>query len=155
MSRSFKIENGDLAVGGGRSFATVSGKDKLFQDLRLWILERIGTDPALPTYGSTLDGGVIDGREIESFIGSVATRERMLEIQDEIASLLGRYQQGQLEKMRREVVLYNGSHTLSPSEVLDRVVSIETAQAGTTILVRVTCETLSGEQFRLTVPAQV
>lgn len=155
MSKSFAIVNGDLAIGGGRSYATVSGQQKLFQDLKLWILEQIGTDPSTPTYGSALDGGVIDGQPVDSFIGQLATQERMLEVQAEIAALLERYQQEQLEKMRREVVEFRGTHTLSPQEILHRVVNIETAQTGTTILVRVTCECLSGDQFKLTVPAQV
>jgi hypothetical protein len=155
MSKTLKLEHGDLVVGSSRAFATVQGKDKLFQDLRLWILERIGTDPATPTYGSTLDGGVIDGEIVPSFIGLPATQERINDIKTEIATLLSRYQQDQLEKMRREVIEYGGKHTLSRDEVLWRVDAIEAAQVGTTVLVRVTCTTLANETFRLTVPAQV
>lgn len=155
MSRSFLIDGGDLVVGGSRAFSTVTGRQKLFQDLKLWILERIGTDSATPTYGSTLDGGVIGGEEVPSYIGQPATRERLLEIESEIAALLGRYQQEQLEKMRREVILFQGEHTLSEDEILYRVNSIDTAQVGDTVYVRVLCTTLAGNNFQLTIPAQV
>ncbi len=155
MSNSFRIIGGDLVVGARRSFDTVSGKDKLFQDLKLWILERVGTDPLTPTYGSRLDGGVIDGQEVPSHIGQLATQERRAEIQEEIASLLTRYQQEQLDKMRREMVLFSGKHTLKDTEILYSVESITTALVNTTILVRVICNTLAGESFKLIIPAAI
>lgn len=155
MSKTMQIVNGDLVVGAGRSFQQVTGKQKLFQDLKLWVLERIGTDPATPTYGSRLDGGVIDGVEVESMIGELATQDRLDEIESEVAGLLASYQQEQIDKMRREVVLYNGQHTLSPNEVLHRVDAIQTTLLGTTVLVRVHCTTLAGDSFKLTIPAEV
>ncbi len=155
MSKSFQLVNGDLVVGAGRAFQQVTGKQKLFQDLRLWILERIGTDPATPTYGSRLDGGVIDGAEVASFIGEVANQERLDEIEYEIATLLALYQQEQVDKMRRETIQFGGQHTLLPDEILHRVEAIRTSLLGTTVLVRVHCSTLTGDTFKLTIPAQV
>lgn len=155
MSKSLRIEHGDLVVGSGRAFDTVAGKEKLFQDLKLWILERIGTDPSTPTYGSRLDGGVENGVELQSFIGEMQTQERLLEIKSEIVSLLNLYQATQLEKMKRELVQYGGRHTLSDDEVLHTVDNIEMASLGTTVIVRVTCSTLAGTSLQLTIPTQV
>lgn len=155
MSKSFKIENGDFVI-SGRSYATVAGKDKLFQDLKLWILERIGTDPATPTYGSTLDGGVINGQLVESMIGQSLSQGRIDAVKAEVSRLLEQYQQNQVEKMRLEVIEFRGSHTLSPDEILYQIESIDAAQLqGDTILVRVACKTLAGTSFSLTIPTEV
>lgn len=155
MSKSFRIKNGDFVV-SGRAYNLVKGKDKLFQDLKLRILERIGQDPATPTYGSTLDGGVIDGQPVESMIGQTFSQGRMDAIQSEVYRILEQYQQDQLEKMRLEVIEFRGQHTLSPDEILHQIDSVETAQIqGDTVLVRVSCKTLSGISFQLTLPAEV
>jgi hypothetical protein len=66
MSYSLRVEGGDLVVGNKRALEVVTGKEKLFQDLKLWLLERVGTDPSTPTFGSRLDGGVVDGQIIPS-----------------------------------------------------------------------------------------
>lgn len=152
MSTSFKIQGGDLRVGAGRTFETVSGAQKLAQDLELWVLEHIGTDPATPDFGSRLDGGIINGVALESFIGQGATDERVAEIKQEITTLLSQYQQTQVAKMQREMILYNGNHTLSKDETLYTVDSIEAKAVVDKIIVRVGITTLSGSQFRLTLP---
>jgi len=154
MSKSLKIVNGDLAIEEGRSFATVTAGVKLSQDLKLWVLERIGTDPATPNYGSRLDGGTIDGREVESFIGQIGTPERLSEIRAEVNTLLSMYQRTQMEKMRRDTLLM-GAHTLHPSEVLHRVERIETTMVGTTVFVRVWYQTLTGSTHRMIIPVEV
>lgn len=155
MSKSLRLEHGDLVVGSGRAFDMVSGQDKLFQDLTLWLLEKIGTDPSAPTYGSRLDGGTENGEDVPSFIGQIASQERILEIKAEVINVLNFYQNTQLEKMKREMIQYGGRHTLSDDEVLHTVDNIETVQLGTTIIVRVTCTTLSGANLQITIPSQV
>lgn len=152
MSTSFKLDGGDLSIGSGRSFERVSGAYKLAQDLRLWVLERIGNDPATPTFGSRLDGGVIDGQEVPSFIGQIGSEALVSEIRAEVVALLGAYQQNQIAKMKREMILYNGKHTLEADETLHIINSVEATQQGTQIIVRVTCQTLAGTTFRLLIP---
>jgi hypothetical protein len=155
MSTSLKISGGDLSIGSGRSYERVSGAYKLAQDLRLWVLEQIGTDPATPTFGSRLDGGVIDGVETPSYIGQVASPAMIADIRSEVISLLSQYQAGQIAKMQREMLAYGGKHTLSADETLQNVVSVDTSQIADQIIVRVICMTLAGTQFRLTIPTQV
>jgi hypothetical protein len=155
MSTSLKISGGDLSIGSGRSYERVTGAYKLAQDLRLWVLERIGTDPSTPTYGSRLDGGVIDGDSIPSYIGQVANPAIIADIRAEVISLLSQYQANQIAKMQREMIAYGGKHTLSADETLQNVVSVDTSQIADQIIVRVTCMTLAGTQFRLTIPTQV
>lgn len=155
MSKSLSVINGDLQIGSGRSYQSVSGSAKLSQDLTLWIQEHVGTDSMTPTYGSTLDGGIIDGNVVPSFIGQINTAERVSEVRANIASLLGTYQQMQLEKMKREIVEYQGRHTLDPDEILNFVDSIEAKAVGDQIIVRVLCTTMSMRQFKLTLPVAV
>jgi len=154
MSKSLRIVNGDLSVGAGRGFEQVDRVDKLAQDLRLWVLERIGIDPATPTYGNRLDGGIIDDQEVESFIGQVNSEDRALEVRSEVLDLLGRYQNMQLDKIKTEAMKFAGKHTLDADEVLHIVNSVSVSRQADQIIVRVSCQTLSGKSFDLIIPAQ-
>lgn len=154
MSTSFKLESGDLVVGAGRSYERVGGAYKLAQDLKLWVLERIGTDPATPTFGSRLDGGIIDGQEIPSYIGRIGTEALVAEIRAEVVALLGTYQAQQITKMKREMLLFEGNTTLDPDEILQVISSVEATQQGTQVIVRVICQTLAGTTFRLLIPTE-
>lgn len=155
MSYSLRVEGGDIVVGSSRSLEVVTGKQKLFQDLKLWILERIGTDPATPLFGSTLDGGTINGQELPSFIGQLASQENLNFIKSEVLDLLQKYQQAQLAKMKRELIEYGGRHTLSGDEILHTIDSVSVRQIDTTVLVRVTCTTMNKTNFNLTIPLAV
>lgn len=152
MSYSLRIENGDLMIGNNRSLEVVTGKAKLFQDLALWILERVGTDPATPTYGSTLDGGVVDGQELPSFIGQLPTAQNLNLIKSEVLDLLHQYQQMQIMKMKQELIEYDGKHTLKGDEVLHRIDSVEIRAIDTLVLVRVVCTTLDRNTLNVTIP---
>lgn len=155
MSKSFQINNGDLVINAGRKYGSVTGTAKLAQDLRLWILEKIGTDPSTPTFGSALDGGIIDGQEIQSFIGQIANQQRVDEIKQEVAAVVTAYQARQLEKIKSDNVLFQGQQTLTPDEILHIIDSIEAKADGDVVAVRVMCRTLSNTQFKLIVPVQV
>lgn len=152
MSTSLAITNGDLTIGPGRKFESVSGRDKLTQDLKLWVLERIGTDPLLPTYGSIYDGGIINGQVVDSFIGEVASLEARNNIRIATLDLLGKYQAMQFDKMRSETLLYNGQNTLDAEEVIDQITSVNVIQVDTTILIQVILTNLAGTTLKLTIP---
>ncbi len=153
-ANNFRIAKGDLVV-TDRTYDRVEGTSKLTQDLILWILERIGTDPATPTYGSTLDGGIIDGQLVPSFIGQVNTSARMREIAAEVRRVLELYQETQITKMQLEMALFQGKHTLNGDEILDTIDSIEAKLSGDLILVRVGITTASGRSLQMIIPAEV
>lgn len=152
MSTSFKITGGDLTVATGRTYDRVSGAYKLAQDLRLWVLEQIGTDPSTPTYGSTLDGGVIDGAVVPSVIGQIGTPVLVGQIRSEIISLISTYQQNQLAKMKSEMLQFNGQTSLDPDEILQNIVSVNAAQVETQVIVQVVVQTLADTTLQLTIP---
>lgn len=147
MSKSFTLLNGDLQISGG-GYGVVSGKQKLLQDLRCWILEEIGTDPATPSFGSKFLADYDDG----GFIGGLASQAMTMEIYSEVQDILERYQRLQLSKIQDETARYQGQHTLSPEEIIEEVDSIETTWFGTLILVRVSLFTLAGDLLQLTFP---
>lgn len=152
MSKSFALVNGDLAIGPGRAFQLVSGKDKLLQDLQLWILERIGTDPATPTYGSRLDGGMENGQIDPSYIGMIISNITLQGIRSEVIRLIQNYQAMQYQKIRAETIAYVGQTTLDNDEVIDGINTITTQAFGSTVVVQVSINLLSGDVIKLTLP---
>jgi hypothetical protein len=155
MSKSLKLQNGDLVIGAGRQYETVSGAAKLAQDLRLWVLERVGTDITTPTLGTTFEGGTIDGRPVEPMIGAVMSEMRVLEVQQQIMNLLTQYQQQQLLKIQSDMHNFNGIHTLPPEEILFEIEDVVVKTFGTTIICRASIRTAAGTQFNITIPTQV
>lgn len=151
MSKSLRLVNGDLSI-SNRSLDTVRGKDKLFQDLSLWLRERIGTDPMTPTFGSTLDGGILNNQEIPSFIGRTLNPIISAQIQAEIYRILVLYQKKQLEKIKAEASRYQGKNTLDPDEVIDTIDSVSTSSLGTTVVVRVMLTTLANNNLNFVLP---
>lgn len=146
MSKSLAVEQGDLVLGAGRQYEIVSGKAKLFQDLKLHILEHMGTDPAAPGLGTTFEGGFVNGRYIQPIIGQNDTERMRFEIRRQVAEVLRKYQHNQLLKIQRESLQYQGRNTLDANEVLSRVNSIEVnVDTPTQIKVRVVITTIKGE----------
>ena len=152
-ANNFKIAKGDLVI-SDRTYTRVEGVAKLEQDLMLWILERIGTDPATPTYGSTLDGGIIDGQPVQSHIGATSTDARMREIASEVRRVLELYQETQISKMQLEMALYQGKHTLSGDEVLEKIDSIAATRSADLIIVKVGITTAGGKSLQMIIPTE-
>lgn len=152
MSRSLALVNGDLAIGPGRKFEQVSGKDKLLQDLRLWVLEKIGIDPATPGYGSRLDGGTENGVDVPSFIGQFVEEQTIMEIRAEIIDLISRYQTMQYNSIRDETIRYGGPNTYTPDQVVAGIESVDVQAVGTLILAQVIINTLTGDTVTITMP---
>jgi hypothetical protein len=152
MSKSFAVVNGDLQIGTSRSYSVVSGRDKLAQDLRLLVVEKIGHDPLLPTYGSRLDGGIIDGEEVDSHIGQLATQENLNRVRIEVIRLIENYQQQQFDKMANEAIIYGGRNTFDEDEVVDEILDVDAKQIATTVLVQVILSTLAGTSLKVTIP---
>lgn len=153
MSKSLAIVGGDLSI-QNRAYQTVSGKDKLIQDLRNWILEPLGTDPATPNFGTRLDGVVSDTEEFSGVIGGMITQQIIDELKAEIIDMLETYQALQIAKMQSEVVTYDGQTTLDPDEVIQSIDSIDAVQAADTIIIQIVLTTFSASSIQITIPVQ-
>ena len=151
MSKSFAVKGGDLSIGAGRSLEIVDGQEKLLQDLKNWIMERIGTDPATPTFGSRLDGGMDNGRYVASMIGQPMSDEAVAEIKLQISELISRYRVFQLEKIQDEIARF-GETTIKPEETISRLQKIEAIVLGDTVAVRAQIATLANHNLKIVVP---
>lgn len=154
MTFSLHVRGGDLSPAGRNGAAIVSGQQKLVQDLRHALLEPRGTDPANPSYGSTLDGGINpDGTVVGTNIGEAITRERMADIETEVRRILTVHQTEQVERIKRETQRYNGKHTLTPGEMLYAIEAIDTMAIQDTVLVRARMRTRAGRTVDVIRPA--
>lgn len=151
MTWSLAVVNGDLSFAGPGGYATVSGQNKLLQDLRNWILEPRGTDPVHPDYGCTLDGRILpDGTPVDPVIGDLITSENMITIQSEVRRVLAAYQQQQLDRITTEAALYGGKNTFSAGEILASIVDVVVTQVNDTVFVQCVIQTADGDQLSFT-----
>src|SRR4051812_21440558 len=117
MSWSLKVRRGDLVLSGTK-FDTVIQEEKLTQDFRCFILERMGTDPMHRWYGSLLDGGVKeDGTIVTSLISTTDWLLAQLEIETDIRRIANLYQRMQVARAKRDRDRY-GKSTLTKGELL-------------------------------------
>lgn len=150
MSWSLQLRNGDLTIGGA-SLGTVNNQAKLVQDLRCAILERMGTDPDHPWFGSLIDGGRLNGVEQESLIGTSNWNLAALSIEAEIRRIVSQYQTQQINRTQADRTTY-GKPTLTPQELLMSVANVEFFQAQDNLLCRVTLVTGTGTELPINVP---
>jgi hypothetical protein len=156
MSKSLAVHNGDLVLGAGRSFEIVTGKQKLFQDLTLWIYEQMGIDPSAPGLGTTFEGGFVNGQYVPPVIGSIDSPQVRFDIKRQISEVLRKYMQRQVQKIQQDMLIYNGRTTLDSGEVIKKVNSIDvTMPVPTQILVKVLLTTISNEAIQLSVPINI
>ena len=136
MSWSLRVCNGDLILDGA-SFGIVANENKLLQDFRHFILERMGTDLDHRWYGSLLDGGTMEnGREVESVIAGTNWPAIQLRIEADLRRIGAQYQRMQLDRAKRDRSRYNRS-TLTLGEVLAAITSISFSQQADALYVQV------------------
>lgn len=151
MSWSFQISGGDLnPVSNASGMGIVTGRDKTFQDLKLWMLESMGTDPMHPEHGSLLDGGRLpNGTVVESFIGSETLSA--FRVEEEVSRILKSFSQSQKNRINSDIANL-GKTTVSDSEIIDKITSIQSTLFGTKLIVRVSIQTRGGNTITLTQP---
>lgn len=136
MSWSLRVSNGDLVLDGTK-FGTVANENKLLQDFRHFILERMGTDLDHPWYGSLIDGGIKpNGQEVESIIAETNWSTIKLRIEADIRRIGTQYQRMQLERAKSDRNRYNRS-TLSLGEILAAINEITFAQQADALYVNI------------------
>jgi hypothetical protein len=150
MSWSLQLRGGDLVIGGS-AFGTITGQQKLVQDLRCAILERMGTDEDHPWFGSLIDGGRLNGVDQPSIIATDDWDVAVLAVEGEIRRIVDQYQKQQIVRTERDRTNY-GKPTLVPGEVLMGVGNIQFYQAQDNLLCRVTLITGADSELTLNVP---
>lgn len=147
MTWSIQLRNGDLALGQA-SLGTVTGSQKLAQDLRCFILERMGTDDLHPSYGSLIDGGTRNGEYVAGVIGELNDDLTLTVIEGELRRIVKAYQAMQLERARADRDRY-GKATLSKGEVLIQLTSIEAQRAQDALYLTLNLLTAQDEEIAL------
>src|SRR5438105_4488925 len=124
--KSFEISDGDLSISKSKRVNLVQGREKLIQDLTLWLLEPLGIGFTTPSFGSTLntvaprdDVGRGQGR----FVGRSFTEDRALEVEAEIDRILHLYQQNQIQRIKNAQA-QGTLYTFSRKEILDSIDSL-------------------------------
>lgn len=136
---------------GGASFGTTTGQNKLVQDLRCAILERMGTDEDHPWFGSLIDGGRLNGVDQPSIIATDDWDVAVLAVEGEIRRIADQYQKQQIARNERDRSTY-GKPTLTPGELLMGIGSIQFYQAQDNLLCRVTLITGADANVTVNVP---
>lgn len=143
MSWSLQVSNGDLSFGSA-GLNTVSGAQKLTQDLACDILEPLGNDPMHPAYGSIIDGSVdANGNYQPGLIGEVNDQTTGTQIGAEIQRICLNYQQSQVARNQADIAVY-GKSTLTADEALLALLGVKVDQAQDQALVTVNIQTGAG-----------
>lgn len=144
MSWSLKLTNGDISY-GTNGLNQVTGAQKLGQDLGCAILTPLGFDPANPTYGSAIDGGIDqNGNVLTSLIGSANDDSNSTFISAEIQRVCQNYQADQLQRYKDDVASY-GRSTLSAGEALLSINQITSTPVEDSLIVNVEVTTGNGQ----------
>lgn len=136
--KSIRIANGDIVLGVGRGLSFVDGRQKLAQDLRLWIMEPYGTGPTTRTFGSV----------VHDHIGETNPEEHRARIESEIRRVIELY----IAHQRRRLNADRSAGTLSrwrKSEIVTGIQSLSAKVKDTSIVVKVSISTLSGTDLPL------
>jgi hypothetical protein len=142
--KSLRIVDGDIQLSVARRADFVYGKQKLFQDLQLWLFEPFGIGPTSPNFGSYLG----------SYVGHADLEAAAADIEAEVRRVLSLYQTWQMERLtkardRRELGYW------SRAEILEEIVEVKTKIRHDAVAVRVKLRTLAQAQQSLTIQFDV
>jgi hypothetical protein len=118
MTWSLALKNGDLSLSSSNGLDVVSNEEKLVQDLRCNLLEKMGNDDMHPDFGSLLNGGTMpNGTQHNGYIGERDDDTTILSIQSEVTRVVNNYQERTLSRAKTDKLSY-GKATLTHGEVL-------------------------------------
>ena len=108
MTYSLRLVDGNLNPVGS-ALQTVSGREKLLQDLDCWFRENYRVDHHHPTYGSVLD----------SYIGGVVDEETAFLVKTEVIRVLTGYQQLQIKRFMDNPEIYQRGELIEDIESVE------------------------------------
>jgi phage baseplate assembly protein W len=133
------LSSGDLVPAGG-GYQTISGPDKIRQDMALALGEELGHDPYHPEWGSTLP----------SYVGSPLTSDVQVAIQAEVARVLAAHMAVQQQVVAQDSVQGSVSR-FDTSDVIGTVNGISvTNPASDALMITASITTLAGQTVTMT-----
>lgn len=140
--QSLALVNGDLVIGGAGGYATLSGVERIRQDLTLALWEEYGTDRFHPRYGSI----------IKQYLGSPITPELQQLVKAEVNRVIQNYIAIQQAEVIRGTQ-YDVTGRYDTSDVVRSLDQIDVRTTLDAIYVMAALTTLARE--RVTVSRQV
>jgi hypothetical protein len=138
--KSAQLINGDLALKPNGEVQTVTGRQRLVQELSCWILEPVGTDPAYPNFGSTLT----------SLVGSAVLSGTTFDIESELLRVLNNYiayQGAMFEEYINDPNTFMDVY--SPDELVASIDTVRVTRYNDAVVVNVAITTVAGTQVSL------
>lgn len=135
--KQLALQNGDLVLGQG-GYATVSGANKVRQDLSCALREPIGTDRFHRAWGSTL----------QSYIGDAINQDALTMIESEVYRVVQNYMVTRAALLQQEY-LDNLRPNFGAGEIISGITGVDLQQREDRCYVRVSLTTLSQERLTL------
>ena len=153
MSYSLQIKGGDLVAQAGQ-LSIATGAQKMLQDLQIFVMTQMGSDPYNPSYGSLIDGGIQpNGNVVSSPIGTMNWSLTESFIQQEISRIVSVYQASQNTRVQQDLQTYN-KNTLTSDEIVTALTGISINQNIDTMIVNVSIQNASGNELTFSIPVQ-
>ena len=152
--KNWRVTDGDIEVGKSHRVDMVQGRDKLVQDLSLWLLEPLGIGFTTPNFGSllnTTEQGTT-GRRSGHFVGHILDQQRAAEVESEVDRILNLYQQDQIQKIK-QAQLEGRLYLYRRSEILDSIDQVASAIDGDSITVRASITSGANQDITLLINA--
>ena len=147
MSFSLELKNGDLGL-SGTSLGTVVNAAKLQQDLVCSILTPLGFEELHPEFGSILEEDLINPET--TVIGTKDFNHAAAVVRSELLRICQNYQAQQIARNEDDAIKF-GKPTLTPEEILLRVVSINFVSAEDHLLCNLTLE-IGTDTLEISIP---
>lgn len=135
--QTFAIVDGDLVLAAG-NYLTLTGANKVKQDLYLALHERYRSDPYHPNWGTVL----------HRFIGAPMTPAVEQGAYNEVIRVVGNYMAVQADMINAHTVAGTRS-VLNTSDVVNEITSAQAHAVGTDLLVNVSLSTMAGSQITI------
>lgn len=122
-----KIVDGDISLNGDGSVKTVSGADRIIQELSCWLLEPIGTDRMYSAFGSILNDS----------IGGTVSSTTKTDVKAEVTRVVNNYVTYQRKQYQEYVNGVNGNivNVWGAGDLIKSVVSIDVSAVADTVRV--------------------
>lgn len=147
MSFSLELKNGDLGL-SGTSLGAVVDAAKLQQDLTCAILTPLGFEELHPEFGSILEDDLLNPKT--TVIGTKNFEHAAAVVRSELLRICQNYQAQQIARNEDDAIKF-GKPTLTPGEVLLRVVNVNFVAAEDHLLCTLTLE-IGNDTIEVSIP---
>lgn len=135
--KTLALSGGDLVVGPG-GLQLLEGASKIRQDIALALGENYGGDPYHPGWGSVL----------QQYLGEPITADTPMLVQAEVNRILQQYIANQ-QQILDAASLRNQQHTISTSEIIRTVNSVDVSVSYDTVTVLIDLTTMAGQTMKI------